>query len=335
MAGLLAGAGFAIGYLLPGGRIARVAHSAPAGARASPALHLGGDRARHRPDRLRALLHPRARMAPPGVVLLPREGAPVPASPQAPRPPASTSSPRSSWSCRRCCSSSRFGRRWARQPQGKARGLAALASVAAFCAYNLGAGQRRYLIEMLVALALYYYLRRDRRPSLWSVAVVLVVALTVFSAIRDLRLSTLATTIRTPSSGCRGTRQAPVRDAGHGGRALARPRDARRPVGASLHDGGTTIVGPIRTLIPRRSGPTSRCRPTTGPEDRLRRQALHPRGQCDTFSPLGEPYRDGGLPAVFVFAVLSASSGRSRGCTSRDIGTPSSPPSDTRPSCRS
>ena len=26
--------------------------------------------------------------------------------------------------------------------------------------------------------------------------------------------------------------------------------------------------------------------------------------QCDTFSPFGEPYRDGGLPAVFIFAVL-------------------------------
>ena len=86
---------------------------------------------------------------------------------------------------------------WAPTAEGEGSRLAALASVAAFCAYNLGAGQRRYLIEMLVALALYYYLRRDRRPSLWSVAVVLVVALTVFSAIRDLRLAHARTTTRT------------------------------------------------------------------------------------------------------------------------------------------
>ena len=28
------------------------------------------------------------------------------------------------------------------------------------------------------------------------------------------------------------------------------------------------------------------------------------KGQCSTFSPFGEPYRDGGLVGVFLFALL-------------------------------
>ena len=43
-------------------------------------------------------------------------------------------------------------------------GSAAIASVVAFCVYNLAAGQRRYLIEMLGALALFYYLRAAAAP---------------------------------------------------------------------------------------------------------------------------------------------------------------------------
>ena len=48
---------------------------------------------------------------------------------------------------------------------GRIAGWAAVASILAFVVYNLAAGQRRYVIVMVGALALYYYLRRGRRPS--------------------------------------------------------------------------------------------------------------------------------------------------------------------------
>ena len=190
--------------------------------------------------------------------------------------------------------------------RGRLAGLAALASVAAFCAYNLGAGQRRYLIEMLVALALYYYLRRDRRPSLWSVAVVLVVALTVFSAIRDLRLSHARHDNPNP------VQWLPWNAAGH----LFKTQDTgvapslaleMLVVPSELHYtyGGTTIVGPIRTLIPRQIWAN---KPLPADQQVLKTvfagKPCTLGEQCDTFSPFGEPYRDGGLPAVFIFAVL-------------------------------
>ena len=66
---------------------------------------------------------------------------------------------------------------------------AALASILAFLLITFPAGQRRYVIGMLGALAVYYYLRRGRRPSALGVCVVALVALTVVSAIRDLRFA--------------------------------------------------------------------------------------------------------------------------------------------------
>ncbi|MGH2964540.1 MAG: O-antigen polymerase [Solirubrobacterales bacterium] len=189
---------------------------------------------------------------------------------------------------------------------GRTAGGAALACVVAFCAYNLGAGQRRYLIEMLLALALYYYLQRDRRPSLWRVAVVLVVALTVLSAIRDLRLAHARHGSASP------VQWLPWNAANH----LFETQDTgvapslaleMLVVPSELHYtyGGTTIVGPIRTLIPRQIWTN---KPLPADQQVLKTvfagKPCTLGEQCDTFSPFGEPYRDGGLPAVFIFAVL-------------------------------
>ena len=69
--------------------------------------------------------------------------------------------------------------------------------------------------------------------------------------------------------------------------------------------GETTVLGPFVTAVPGSSGRASPRRPTS------RSSALvwggSPctyGGQCSTFSPFGEPYRDGGLVGVFIFALL-------------------------------
>ena len=51
------------------------------------------------------------------------------------------------------------------------------------------AGQRRYAVGMLAALAVYYYLRRNGRPSVLRLCVVALVALTVVSAVREVRFA--------------------------------------------------------------------------------------------------------------------------------------------------
>jgi hypothetical protein len=189
---------------------------------------------------------------------------------------------------------------------GRVATLAALASVAAFCAYNLGAGQRRYLIGMLLALALYWYLRRDRRPSLLSVAVVLVVALTVLSAIRDLRLSHARHDSPNPALWLPWNAATHVFKTQDTGVAPSLALEML-VVPSELHYtyGGTTIVGPIRTLIPRQIWTN---KPLPADQQVLKTvfagKPCTLGEQCDTFSPFGEPYRDGGLAAVFVFAVL-------------------------------
>ncbi len=189
---------------------------------------------------------------------------------------------------------------------GRIAGSAAIASVVAFCVYNLAAGQRRYLIEMLGALALYYYLRRGRRPPTLSVVAVAVVALTVLSAIRDLRLSHARHDSPNP------VQWLPWNAASH---AFETQDTGVAPslalemlvVPSELHYtyGGTTLVGTFRTLIPRQLWPDKPL-----PADQQVLTAVFAGrpctlgAQCDTFSPFGEPYRDGGLVAVFVFAVL-------------------------------
>ncbi len=189
---------------------------------------------------------------------------------------------------------------------GRIAGWAALASVAAFCVYNLAAGQRRYLIEMLVALALFYYLRRDRRPSLLRVAVVLVVALTVLSAIRDLRLSHARHDSPNPVQWLPWNAATHVFKTQDTGVAPSLALEML-VVPDELHYtyGVTTIVGPIRTLIPRQLWPGK----PLPPDQQVLSTVFAGRpctlgAQCDTFSPFGEPYRDGGLAAVFVFAVI-------------------------------
>jgi hypothetical protein len=189
---------------------------------------------------------------------------------------------------------------------GRIAGWIALASVVAFCAYNLGAGQRRYLIGILVALALYFYLRRDRRPSLLSVAVVLVVALTVLSAIRDLRLSHARHDSPSPALWLpwnAATHVFKTQDTG-----VAPSLALEMLVVPSELDytyGETTVVGPVRTLIPRQIWTN---KPLPADQQVLKTvfagKPCTLGEQCDTFSPFGEPYRDGGLVAVFVFAVL-------------------------------
>jgi len=72
---------------------------------------------------------------------------------------------------------------------GRISTWAALASILVFLLITFPAGQRRYVIGMLGALAVYYYLRRGRRPPALGVFVVALVALMVVSAVRDLRLS--------------------------------------------------------------------------------------------------------------------------------------------------
>jgi hypothetical protein len=189
---------------------------------------------------------------------------------------------------------------------GRISGSAAVASVAAFCVYNLAAGQRRYLIEMLGALALFYYLTRGRRPSTLSIVAVAVIALTVASAIRDLRLSHARHADPNPVLWLpwnAATHAFKTQDTG------VAPSLALEMlvVPSDLHYtyGGTTLVGTFRTLIPRQLWPDK----PLPPDQQVLTEVFAGRpctlgAQCDTFSPFGEPYRDGGLVAVFIFAVL-------------------------------
>ena len=183
---------------------------------------------------------------------------------------------------------------------------AALASILAFLLITFPAGQRRYVIGMLGALAVYYYLRRGRRPSALGVCVVALVALT-----RGVRHSGHAVGARPqysprPGSVAAVERGSPsVEVPGHGCGPRSGHRDARRAQAPPLHvrrddrsravrDGGASaaVVGQAYAAQPgdpRLGVGGSPC--TYG-------------GQCSTFSPFGEPYRDAGLVGVFIFAVL-------------------------------
>lgn len=69
--------------------------------------------------------------------------------------------------------------------------------------------------------------------------------------------------------------------------------------------GATTVLGPFVTAVPRQlwSG-----KPTPPNQEILGLvwggSPCTYGGQCSTFSPFGEPYRDAGLVGVFIFAVL-------------------------------
>ena len=189
---------------------------------------------------------------------------------------------------------------------GRIAGWLALASIVAFVVYNLGAGQRRYVIVMVGALGLYYYLRRGRRPSALALCVAALVALTVVSAVRDLRFAHARNTHATPVHWLPWnavTRLFETQDTGVAPalatEMLVVPRDLHYTYGAK------TLLGPFVTLVPRQLW---HGKPL--PEDQQvlatvwGGQPCGYRGQCSTFSPFGEPYRDAGLVGVFIFAVL-------------------------------
>jgi hypothetical protein len=189
---------------------------------------------------------------------------------------------------------------------GRIAGWAALASVIAFCVYNLAAGQRRYLIAMLGALALYFYLRRGRRPAVVSLVVVAVVALTVASAVRDLRLSHARHASPDPLQWLPWTAANHLFETQDTGVAPSLALEMLVvPSELDYTYGDTTVVGPLRTLIPRQLWSNK----PLPPDQQVLSTVFAGRpctlgAQCDTFSPWGEPYRDGGLVAVFIFAVL-------------------------------
>jgi hypothetical protein len=189
---------------------------------------------------------------------------------------------------------------------GRIAGWAALASIAAFLLYNLAAGQRRYLIVMLGALAVYYYLRRGRRPAALSLCVVVVVALTVGSAVRDVRFAHAHHTNAHPSQWLPWHAAFHLFETGDTSVAPALATEML-VVPSHLHYtyGATTVFGPFVTLVPRQvwSG-----KPLPADQQVLSSvwggTPCSYNGQCSTFSPFGEPYRDGGLVGVFIFAVL-------------------------------
>jgi oligosaccharide repeat unit polymerase len=189
---------------------------------------------------------------------------------------------------------------------GRIAGWAALVSIIAFLAYNLGAGQRRYVIVMVGALAVYYYLRRGRRPSGLALCVTAVVALTLVSAIRDVRFAHSRNTNANPVQWLPWnavTHLFKTQDTGVAPalatEMLVVPHDLNYTYGT------TTLFGPFVTLVPRQIW---HGKPLPADQQVLKSvwggTPCGANGQCSTFSPFGEPYRDGGLVGVFIFAVL-------------------------------
>jgi hypothetical protein len=185
-------------------------------------------------------------------------------------------------------------------------GWAALVSILAFLVYNFSAGQRRYVIVMVGALALFYYLRRGRRPSALSLVIAAVVALTVVSAVRDLRFAHARNTSPDPVQWLpwdAATHLFETQDTG-----VAPALATQMLVVPSELDytyGAKTVIGPFVTLVPRQIW---KDKPLPADQQVLATvwggTPCGFKGQCSTFSPFGEPYRDGGLVGVFLFALL-------------------------------
>lgn len=194
-------------------------------------------------------------------------------------------------------------------PDGRVRRIAhraALASIAIFLLYNLAGGQRHYVGEMLGAIVLFYYLRRGRRPSARSVLVMAVVGLTLAVALLDLRGVPDLNGNVTAGRWLPWNAPAYLLNGQDTGMAPALAAEML-VVPSHLHytDGKTTVLGPFETLVPRQLWPG---KPMPADQQVLASvwngRPCGFRGECDTFSPFGEPYRDGGLVAVFIFAVL-------------------------------
>jgi hypothetical protein len=194
----------------------------------------------------------------------------------------------------------------ARARMGRIAGWAALASILAFLVYNFSAGQRRYVIVMVGALVVYYYLRRGRRPSALSLFAAALVALTVVSAVRDLRFAHARNKNPNPSQWLPWEAPGHLFQTQDTGVAPALATEML-VVPRHLHYtyGETTLLGPFVTLVPRQLW---RDKPLPADQQVLARvwggTPCGFNGQCSTFSPFGEPYRDGGLVGVFIFALL-------------------------------
>lgn len=182
-------------------------------------------------------------------------------------------------------------------------GLAALAAIAAFVIITFPAGQRRYVIGMVGALAIYYYLRRDRQPSVLSICAVALVGLTLVSAVRDLRDSS---TSFDPAQWLPWNAAEPLFETQDTGVAPALATEMLVvPSHLRYTYGEKTLLGPFITAVPRQLW-GGKPQP---PNQQVLASVWGGRpctygGQCSTFSPFGEPYRDGGLVGVFLFAVL-------------------------------
>ena len=189
---------------------------------------------------------------------------------------------------------------------GRIAGWAALVSIIAFLAYNLGAGQRRYVIVMVGALAVYFYLRRGRRPSGKALVIAAIVALTLVSMIRDVRFAHSRHTHTDPVQWLPWNAVTHLFETQDTGVAPALATEML-VVPADLHYtyGATTVFGPFVTMVPRQIW---HHKPLPADQQVLASvwggTPCGANGQCSTFSPFGEPYRDGGLVAVFIFAVL-------------------------------
>jgi hypothetical protein len=190
---------------------------------------------------------------------------------------------------------------------GRLAGWAALAAIAVFLVVNFPSGSRRYVVGLLGALAVYYYLRRARRPSVLRIVVVAVVALTVISAVREVRFAGSRDTAINPA------RWLPWNAVGT---LLEGPDTSMAPALASemlvvpselgYTYGETTFIEPFVTAIPRQLW---HGKPPPPNQEILGVIWTHHRPcrfktQCSTFSPFGESYRDAGLVGVFLFAIL-------------------------------
>jgi hypothetical protein len=189
---------------------------------------------------------------------------------------------------------------------GRIAKWAALASILAFLAYNLAGGQRHYVIDMLGALAAFYYLRRERRPSMVTLCAVALMALTVVSVVRDLRDVPALDQRAEPSHWLPWNASGVLLGDVDTGVAPALATEMLVvPNHLDYTYGETTLLGPFVTAIPRQLWPDK-----PQPADQQVIAAVWGGrpctygGPCATFSPFGAPYRDGGLVGVFLFALL-------------------------------
>ena len=189
---------------------------------------------------------------------------------------------------------------------GRIAGWAALASIVAFLVINFPRANGATWSGSSGRCAVYYYLRRNRRPSVLSIVAVALMALTVASAVREVRFSSSRDT------GVNPVRWLPWNAVGT---LLEGPDTSMAPAFAAemlvvpsqlgYTYGETTLIQPFVTAVPRQlwhgkpRPPNQEILAAIWTGDPCRYKT-----QCSTFSPFGESYRDAGLVGVFLFAVL-------------------------------